>query len=75
MVTDPSRAILKKSRYGPTFGGGHDILIVDDAYNTRYSSTHFGTSYSFPSGVHNKLELLAGSYYFSPNELEVFYLA
>ena len=74
MVTKPSYAICSSSSYGPTFGGGHDIRIADNANSNTDSKTFFGSSYSVPSGVHDKRTILAGTYRFRPDEVEVFYL-
>ena len=68
-------AIYKSSSNGPTFGGGHDIQIADNANsNTNSYTRNFGYSYSVPSGVQDRSTLLAGTQLFSPDELEVFYL-
>ncbi|XP_073249635.1 uncharacterized protein [Porites lutea] len=75
MVTDPSRAIYDSPGYGPTFGWGYDINIVDNANQNTNSYTGFGTSYAVPSGVTDRHTILAGTYSFSPDEVEVFYLA
>jgi len=74
MVTRPSNAIYRRSSYGPTFGGGHDIRIYNNANSNTYSYTNFGHSYSVPSGVQDKKTILAGTYSFTPDEVEVFYL-
>jgi len=74
MVTNPSNAIQRRSSYGPTFGGGHDIFISSNANAISASYTNFGVSYSVPSGVRNKNTILAGTQYFTPDEVEVFYL-
>ncbi|KAL9961791.1 hypothetical protein ACROYT_G030811 [Oculina patagonica] len=62
------------SSYGPTFGG-HDIYISDDAVNNNDSSSHCGHSYSAPPGysTHSNCPFFAGSYRFSPTDIEVFY--
>ena len=73
-VTNPSTAIYSQSTYGPTFGGSHDINIADHANSNTNSYTHFGQSYSVPSGVQDKNTILAGTNYFTPDEVEVFYL-
>ena len=39
MVTEPSRAIYRGLSYGPTFGGGHDIYIADNANQNTNSCT------------------------------------
>lgn len=75
MVKTPSHAIYMKTSYGPTFGGGHDIYIADRANSNINSFTNFGHSYNLPSGAKNKLTILAGTYHFTPDEVEVFYLA
>ena len=74
MVTNPSYAIYSGSSYGPTFGGGHDIHIVNNANSNTNSKTYFGYSYSVPSGVQDRKTVLAGTYTFTPDEVEVFYL-
>jgi len=73
-VTYPSNAIYKRSNYGPTFGGGHDIFIFNNVNGNSASYTNFGYSFSVPSGVKNKMTILAGFYNFKPDEVEVFYL-
>ena len=74
MVTNPSRAIYRWPSYGPTFGGGHNIYIANNANSNTKSHTYFGDSYSVPSGVQDKTTILAGTYKFTPDEVEVFYL-
>ncbi|XP_020623009.1 opioid-binding protein/cell adhesion molecule homolog isoform X1 [Orbicella faveolata] len=74
MVTSPSNAIYRRSSYGPTFGGGHDISISSNANGNSASYTNFGSSYSVPSGVKDKIRILAGTYNVTPDEVEVFYL-
>ena len=74
MVTKPSYAIRQYSSHGPTFGYGHDIFIYNNVNSNTYSYTNFGDSYSVPSGVQDKRTLLAGTYNFTPDEVEVFYL-
>ena len=73
-VKDPSKAIYRDSGCGPTFGGGHQIKIADNANSNTNSYTNFGSYYSVPSGVQDKSTILAGAYHFSPDEVEVFYL-
>ena len=73
LVNRPSRAIYRSPYYGPTFGRG-DICIANNANSTNLSFTDFEYSYQLPSGVHNKRTILAGTYFFSPDEVEVFYL-
>jgi len=70
------------SGYGPTFGGGHDIYISDNAAsNQQYS--HCGYSYPLPPGYsynpghpyYQNCVFYAGSNYFTPTDIEVFYEA
>ena len=75
MVKSPKHAIYRNGVYGPTFGGGHDIYISDNANSNTGSYTNFNNIfYHVPSRVQNKLTILAGSYSFTPDEVEVFYL-
>lgn len=74
MANTQSNAIYLKSSLGPTFGEGYDIHIADKAKDNIHSFTNFGVSYNLPSGTKDKLTILAGSYYFTPDEVEVFYL-
>ena len=74
MVTNTSFAIYREPGYGPTFGGGHDIYIADNANQNANSYTNFGSSYSLPNEVADRYTILAGARYFSPDEVEVFYL-
>ena len=63
-------SIYSCSYYGPTFGGGHDINIAD---NAAYSNSYLYT-YSLPSGYsYSSSSFLAGSYYFTPDETETFF--
>ena len=70
-------AIYTDPGYGPTFSGGHDIYIANNAGSSTSSSTNFGYTYRPPSGYSYGSSytqaLLAGSRYFTPSEVEVFY--
>ena len=74
MVAKSSNAICSSSSSGPRFGGGHDIYIYNNANSNTYSYTNFGNSYSVPGGVQDRQTILAGTYSFTPDEVEVFYL-
>ncbi|XP_073249640.1 uncharacterized protein [Porites lutea] len=74
MVTNTSFAIYRGSSYGPTFGREYDIYIADNANQNTNSYTNFGSSYSLPNNVTDRYTILAGARYFSPDEVEVFYL-
>jgi len=62
---------------GPSFGGGHDINIADQAASNTNSHTSLGYSYEPPTGHSygsNFVQtFLAGTYTFSPTEVETFY--
>ena len=68
-------AIFAYNGNGPTFGGGHDIYIYNNAASNTYSYTNFNHTYQAPSGqVSDTRTILAGTYYFQPSEIEVFYM-
>ena len=72
------RAIHSCSSYGPTFGSGSsDIYIATEASSNANSYSDLGYTYNPPSGYIHSSEFartfLAGSYYFQPDEVEVFY--
>ena len=69
-----SDAIYCGPIYGPVFGLG-DILIFDNASQNTHSYSNFGRYYSLPNGVTDRHTILAGTNNFSPDEVEVFYLA
>lgn len=70
-------AIYGNNGYGPTFGGGHDIYIADNAGSNTNSYTNLGHNYvqlaGYKYGDSSTKNLLAGSYNFQPHEVEVFY--
>ena len=72
-----SRSIYDCSSYGPTFGGGWDIAIYDYASSSSNSYTDLGHTYSTPSGYRYgttfTYTFLAGTYKFTPDEVETFY--
>ena len=62
------------SAYGPTFGGGHDIHISSSASSNSHSYSNLGHTYSTPSGYSTFARtFLAGTYNFTPDEVETFY--
>ena len=65
------------SGYGPAFGGGHDIYISNYASSNSNSYSNLGYTYSPPSGYSYSSTFaqtfLAGSYKFTPDEVETFY--
>ena len=70
-------AILSDSSYGPIFGGGRDLHISDNSHTNQHSFTNFGHTYQPPAGyvygTQQTKSLLAGSYKFTPTEIEVFF--
>ena len=67
-----AKAIYRDSYYGPKFSD--DLVIYLDAIKKKDSKALLGFRYSVPPGVHDPLTVLAGTQYFSPDEVEVFYL-
>ena len=73
------KAIYRSSYYGPNFG--QDLIIHVEASRKRDSEASLGRYYSVPASVKNMFTILAGprrldgkQQYFSPDEVEVFYL-
>ena len=70
-------AVYDCSSYGPSFGGGHDLHIADYASSNTNSYTYLGHVYRPPSGYSygssSTYTFLAGTYTFSPDEVETFY--
>ena len=71
-VRRPDRAIYRWSGYGPCFGT--DIEIANNANSNSRACAGLGRYYPAPAAVQNPYTILAGTYYFSPDEVEVFYL-
>ena len=71
-VRRPDWAIGRLSLYGPVFGS--DIYIDNNANSSSYSRAGLGWYYPAPAAVQDKYTILAGTYRFSPDEVEVFYL-
>ncbi|XP_067015976.1 uncharacterized protein [Acropora muricata] len=75
VVTVKSQAIFKGESKGPTFGGGHDLFVdLNNPKEPPSSHTKLGHSYK-PTVARSKLTLLAGSFNFVLDEVEVFFLA
>ena len=66
-----------QSSFGPTFGGGNDIYISNSASSNSKSYSNLGYTYSPPSGYSQggtfASTFLAGTYHFTPDEVETFY--
>jgi hypothetical protein len=68
-------AIFTYQNCGPIFGGGHDLFISNDAVSNTRSYTNFNIYYQVPSGqVNDTSTILAGTKYFQPSEIEVFFM-
>ena len=65
-------AIYRWSGYGPVFGD--DIEIANNANSNSFSFARLGLYYPAPAAVQDPDTILAGTEYFSPDEVEVFYL-
>ena len=65
-------AIYRGSSIGPVFG--RDVIIRNNADSNGNSEARLGHSYSVPPAVQAPRTVLAGTQFFSPNEVEVFYL-
>ena len=68
-------AIYCYSGYGPTFGGGHDIYVKDNANTTSGSYSRLGSTYKhsqFAAGTNEAKSFLAGSFIFQLSEIEVY---
>jgi len=77
---DPKYAVYSNPNhfYGPTFGKGHDLFISDNSNSSSNSFSNLGISYQNPSYTNNNDSrqaqmLLAGSFNFKTDEIEVFY--
>lgn len=71
-----SYAIYGCSNDGPSFGNGHDIHISNNAASNRNSYTYCGYAYPLPPGYsssYSSCTFYAGSYKFTPTDVEVFY--
>ena len=70
-------AIYCHPSYGPIFGGGHDLIIANNANTKQCSYSNLGDTYQPPAGYQCGTEetqsLFAGSCSFTPTEIEVFY--
>ena len=63
-------AIYCRNKYGPTFGGGHDLHISENANTNTDSCSGLGYSYQCPPGQKNTF--LVGAKTFTVTDYEVF---
>ena len=72
-----AHSVLFGPSSGPTFGAGHDIFISNFASSKSNSQSNLGYTYSPPSrhnyGSTFAKTFLAGTYTFTPDEVETFY--
>ena len=70
-------AVCCNSSFGATFGGGHDLIIYNNANTNQKSFSNLGYTYQPPAGYQYNTQqtkpLFAGSRNFTPTEIEVFY--
>ncbi|XP_015767022.1 PREDICTED: uncharacterized protein LOC107345789 isoform X1 [Acropora digitifera] len=71
-VTSFSYATCSNSNYGPTFGGGHDIHLANNAGSNYLSYNSFCSSYR---GPHCSKYVFTGTSMFRPSNVEVYYEA
>ncbi|KXJ11971.1 hypothetical protein AC249_AIPGENE14173 [Exaiptasia diaphana] len=74
VVRDHEYAIYRYSGYGPTFGGGHDMYISNQASSN--TGSYFRVySYKAPPGCSygNHCSFYTGNSNFKPSNVEVFY--
>ena len=71
-VRRPDRAIYRSSGSGPAFG--LDIIIANNVNSNSRSYAGLGSYYPAPAAVQDPDTILAGTFRFSPDEVEVFYL-
>ena len=71
-VRRPDWAIYRWSGFGPVFGD--DIGIVNNANSKNSSVARLVWYYPTPAAVQDRYTILAGTEFFSPDEVEVFYL-
>ena len=69
------KAVYRCDFYGPVFGGG-DIVISNNSASNTDSYTYCGYRYPLPPGYSlsgSNCKFYAGSFYFTPTDIEVFY--
>ena len=70
-------ATFRAGNYSATFGGGHDLFLADNANMCSSSYSNLGHTYMIPpdqgtTGSEKAQQFLAGSYNFTPTEIEVY---
>ena len=70
LVKDQQNAIFCDSSCGPTFGGGHDLHISNNANTSGSSHNNLGFSYQLPTGQQSTF--FTGARNFDVTDYEVF---
>ena len=70
LVKNQHNAILCNSDYGPTFGGGCDLHITNNANTSGSSYSNLGHTYQLPTGQQSTF--LTGARDFHVTDYEVF---
>jgi hypothetical protein len=68
-------AVYCHSKFGPTFGGGHDICVAKNAKTTWESHSKLSRTYKHPQyefGTKEAQTFLVGSFEFQLDEIEVY---
>jgi hypothetical protein len=70
-LSNPSCAIHCYQSWGPTFGNGRDIAVVDCCNQNSSSYTNLGVSYANDTEIDGK-QVFTGEFRFTVKEIEVF---
>jgi hypothetical protein len=71
VMAGTANAIYCDSGYGPLFGAGHNIYVVDGCNANSTSYTNLGTTFTNDTGIDGK-QVFTGEYNFTVKEVEVF---
>ena len=70
-----NNSICLSSSFGPVFGGYYDLFICDNSNENTFSFSNLGSTYTHPEysyGSEKAKTILAGTYNFQVQEIEVF---
>jgi hypothetical protein len=70
-LSRPDHAIVCNPSYGPVFGSGNDIQVVNNCDQNTNSYTKLGTSYTNDTGIDGR-QVFTGQHRFQVKEIEVF---
>jgi hypothetical protein len=71
VLSSSSYAIFCHSSYGPIFGNGHNLCVVDSCHQNKGSYTNLGKNYVNDTGL-DGTQVFTGEQYFTVREIEVF---